>query len=189
MGHLTQHGDKFKILQLGDMGLGFKGVKLPNLHHNFGFIRGNHDSPDLCRMHDNYAGEYGMWNDLFVMGGAYSVDWMHRVPGISWWPNEEMEDYRLEKCLKLYTDLKPKIVASHEAPQSVGTALLKDGGFRLYKMGSTESRTAKMMQRMLEHHQPEHWFFGHYHRDWQANLGGTHFQCLNELSTTVVEVK
>ena len=188
-GHLVQHGDDFKILQLGDMGLGFEGVRLPSIHKNFGFIRGNHDSPSMCRMHSNYAGDFGMWNGIFVMGGAYSIDWLHREPGISWWPDEEMSHEELDECLKAYIAAKPSIVASHEAPQAIGQALIQDGGFRVYKYGSTESRTAKMMQRMFTYHQPEYWFFGHYHRDWQANLGGTHFQCLNELSTTTLEVK
>lgn len=177
------------ILQLGDMGLGFQGVNLPKLNSSFGFIRGNHDAPDMCRMHPNYAGEYGMWNEVFVVGGAYSIDWLYRTPGTSWWPNEELDSNSLESMLELYLKCKPRIVASHEAPDGVGKQLLRDGNFREYKFSSTESRTARMMQRMWHHHEPEHWFFGHYHRDWQTKFGNTHFQCLNELSTTTLEVK
>lgn len=176
-----------KTLQLGDMGLGFRGVNLPNLHIDFGFIRGNHDAPDQCRMHHNYAGEFGYWNGIFVIGGAYSIDYAWRIPGVSWWPNEELDEEQLEAALKLYIDTKPQIVASHEAPDSVGKLLLGDG-FRDYKISSTDSRTAKYMQRMINHHYPKHWFFGHYHRDWAAELGGCKFQCLNELSVADITI-
>lgn len=184
LGHLKRSED-LKIIQLGDMGLGFRGVDLPRLHSDFGFIRGNHDSPRLCRMHPNYLKDFGMHYEVFLIGGAYSIDWAHRTPGSSWWPDEELSTEQLDKCLEAYAQRKPRIVASHEAPQSIGEALLIDGGFRPEKWGSTESRTAKVMQRMLSYHQPEQWYFGHYHRDWTATVGGTRFRCLDELSTCV----
>jgi len=170
------------ILQVGDLGLGFRNVNLPILSEDFGFIRGNHDSPDLCRMHPNYAGEFGMWNGVFVVSGAYSMDWQWRTPGVSWWPNEELTIEQGYKALEAYEAAEPRIVASHEAPQQVGEALLRDGGFRPEKWGSTSRRTAQLLQRMYEVHQPEYWFFGHYHRDWYRLVGNTQFHCLNELS-------
>lgn len=40
-----------------------------------------------------------------------------------------------------------------------------------------------MLQKMLEIHAPKVWVFGHYHKDWQSNIEGTKFVCLNELCT------
>jgi hypothetical protein len=181
--------DSDYILQLGDVGLGFKGVHLPSLNQSFGFIRGNHDSPSLCQMHPNYAGEYGVWGPgVFVVGGAFSIDWQWRVPGKSWWYDEELYVEQLDKALELYKATKPRIVATHEAPSSIGRALLEDGGFRLYKEGCIDSRTAQYLERMFHAHQPEHWFFGHYHRDWVKRTQGTIFECLNELTLRHVEV-
>lgn len=188
------------VLQLGDMGLGFRGVTLPNLPHSFAFIRGNHDSPDLCRMHDNYAGEFGNITidspnnehvSVFVVGGAYSIDWQWRVPGVSWWTNEELTIEQGYKALEAYEAAKPRIVATHEAPQQIAEALLRDRGLRPEKWGSTQSRTAQLLQRMFEVHQPEYWYFGHYHRDWQLNLKGAraHFQCLNELNIAHIDTE
>jgi Calcineurin-like phosphoesterase superfamily domain len=174
--------DSDLTIQLGDMGLGFKGAILPEQNSSFKFIRGNHDSPDFCRMHPNYAGEFGQVGPVFVIGGAYSIDWMHRVPGKSWWPNEELSVEQLDAALETYKAAKPQIVASHEAPSSIGRALLEDGGFRLYKSGCIGSRTAQYLERMFHAYQPEHWFFGHYHRDWMIQKEGTTFHCLNELS-------
>jgi hypothetical protein len=174
------------ILQIGDMGLGFSGVKLPLTSGKFGFIRGNHDCPSMCQEHPNYAGEFGMWRDVFVVGGAYSIDWAHRIPGRSWWFNEELSIEQGEEALQQYLSNKPRIVASHEAPTVVAETLLRDGGFRPEKWDSTQSRTARLLQRMFSQHQPEHWVFGHYHRSWQLTLEGTKFQCLNELEATTI---
>jgi len=180
--------DSDMVLQLGDMGLGFRGVTLPSMKPNFGFIRGNHDSPDLCRAHPNYAGEYGMWNSIFVVGGAYSIDWQWRVPGQSWWDNEELTPDQGIAALVAYVEAKPRIVATHECPQQIGEQLLRDGGFRPEKWGSTQSDTARLLDKMWNAHQPEHWLFGHYHRDWTLAARGTTFQCLNELSPATLEV-
>lgn len=179
---LSSHGES-RVLQLGDMGLGFKDVYLPNLNSDFGFIRGNHDSPSRCQHHFNYVREFGMWNGIFVVGGAFSIDHAWRTPGKTWWFNEELTIEQGDKAYNLYVATKPKIMASHEAPEMVGEALLRDQGFRPEKWGSTQSRTARLLQRMFDAHQPEQWFFGHYHRDWETSIRGTHFHCLNELST------
>lgn len=176
-----QCNDSDLVLQLGDMGLGFKNVNLPDLK-KFGFIRGNHDSPDLCKMHKNYAGEFGMWHDIFVIGGAFSIDWQMRIAGRSWWAAEELSTEQLDIALEAYKKAKPAIIASHDAPQMVGQQLLLDHGWRPEKWGSTTSRTAQYMQRMFNEHQPKHWFFGHYHRDWEREIEGCKFYCLNELA-------
>jgi hypothetical protein len=176
-------------LQLGDMGLGFEGVHLPHLDASFGFIRGNHDAPGLCRSHNNYAKEYGDWNGVFVVAGAYSIDWQWRTPGRSWWPDEELSSEEGQKAYTAFVEAKPRIVATHECPKEIGEQLLKDGGFRPEKWGSTESRTAKLLQDMWDAHKPEYWFFGHYHRDWAIDIRGTKFNCLNELAVKQLEIK
>lgn len=183
---LATMGESGHILQIGDMGIGFRGVELPRLHETFGFIRGNHDSPSLCRQHPNYARDFGIWNGVFVVAGAYSIDWECRTPGKSWWFGEELDSKDQEAAYELYVQEKPRVVATHECPRLVGEAILKDKGFRPEKWGSTESSTALLLQRMFEAHQPEDWVFGHYHRDWDAKIDGTRFKCLNELSTARV---
>jgi hypothetical protein len=177
------------ILQVGDMGLGFQGVNLPPQPACFGFIRGNHDNPGLCQSHSNYAGEYGPWNGVFVVGGAFSIDWQWRVPGKSWWFGEELSAEEGQKAYEAYAKQKPRIVATHDCPQEIGEQLLRDGGFRPEKWGSTESRTAKLLQAMWDIHKPEYWVFGHYHRSWTIDIRGTKFRCLNELEVAQLEVK
>jgi hypothetical protein len=177
-----------RILQLGDVGLGFTGVHLPAMKADFGFIRGNHDSPQHCRQHYNYAGEFGVWNGIFVVGGAYSVDWPSRTPGVTWWPDEELSPEQASDCISEYKRAHPRIVASHEAPRSIGEQVLAASGLRPEKFGSTHSSTAKLLQELWELHQPSHWIFGHYHSDWAECVNGTQFRCLDELSTFTVSI-
>ena len=177
------------VLQLGDMGLGFTDHHLPRLDNNFKFIRGNHDSPEECAKHPNYAGEFGMWEGVFFLGGAYSIDhaWRKEVNklghnGLVWWPNEELSPEYLEQAFQLYIRVRPRVVATHEAPSDVAKHLINSLSFREYKLECTTSRTSKALQRMLDAYQPEYWFFGHYHIDWKYEDKGTKFQCLNELA-------
>ena len=182
--YLEKLGDK-PSLQIGDMGLGFEGVHLPSLASQHRFIRGNHDNPQTCRRHQNYAGDYGydFAPKLFYLGGAYSVDKQWRVPGVSWWEQEEMSTRALRSALKTYSEARPEIVATHDCPESVsryllGTILI---GFRPEKLVRT--RTGQALQAMLEIHRPKVWVFGHYHIDKDFEMDGTRFICLNELST------
>ena len=196
---LVERADVPHVFQLGDMGLGFRDVTLPTLGDTFKWIRGNHDDPAQCRAHPNYAGEYGVWNDIFFIAGAFSIDheWrrvmmMQQGAKPCWWPDEQLSEDQLEAAYQLYIKVKPRVVATHDAPTEIGTTLLRDGNFRLEKMDGVNSRTAQTFQRMLEAHQPEHWFFGHYHRTWNYEykpwnhrhdeVTYTNFHCLDELA-------
>lgn len=170
--------------QLGDMGLGFRGVSLPKLS-NFRFIRGNHDSPQLCQAHPCYAGEWGYSPEekLFFLGGAWSIDWAMRVPGVSWWEDEELSLAQLESAVQDYLKAKPRMVATHECPTKAARPLLQDllGPYFEAKAQCSESRTAHALQAMFDQHQPEHWVFGHYHISKDFELNGTQFHCVPEL--------
>ena len=180
-----------EIFQLGDMGLGFQGVFLQHLPH-FKFIRGNHDSPEACRAHKNYAGDYGYdkATGLFWLGGAWSIDAAYRIPGVSWWSDEEISVPRLAKAASLYIESKPWIVATHECPRTAASELLKEliGPYFDAKRDCANSRTARALQVMFEKHQPEHWVFGHYHIRKDFELNGTQFHCLPELGAWSVDL-
>ena len=179
------------MFQLGDMGLGFGGVHLSDYDPQLlKFIRGTHDDPALCRAHLNYAGDFGADGPFFWCGGAFSIDaaWRQSImaagsPAI-WWPDEELSQDMLDEAYTLYAATKPAIVASHEAPKSVGERLLEVTGRRPEKWGSTESRTAIALERMFKAHQPAMWFFGHYHIPFHQMIGGTAFECLPELTVS-----
>jgi len=55
---------------------------------------------------------------LFAFGGAASTDSMHRIPGVSWWPqevpNKEEIEYSRQKLMKY--DQQVDIIVTHTAP-------------------------------------------------------------------------
>lgn len=182
--------------QLGDMGVGFSST--PGLHKDImtsgdhRWIRGNHDDPAKCRAlaDRGYAGEYGYYDKfkMFFLGGAYSIDYMYRIPGRSWWSDEELSYPELASAVDFYIRMKPEIVATHEAPTAAATHMLTQvlGGFRSEKLVCGTSRTSVALQQMLDAHQPKEWIFGHYHASKSFDWKGTKFTCVNELDTYTI---
>lgn len=161
-------------VQIGDMGLGFRGVSLPpSPTHRF--FRGNHDSPELCRQHPNYLGDWGYdeGRDFFWFSGADSIDRHLRREGVSWWRDEELSIAQFNEALDLYERVKPSVVLSHDGPQDYISALF---GIR------DRSRTRQALQAAYELWQPRVWVFGHHHvRRELESREGTLFVCLPEL--------
>jgi len=191
------------VVQLGDMGLGFSFVNLPVIDEYahkrwFRFIRGNHDSPQHCYGHQNYLGDFG-YNEflrMFWVSGAFSVDHAQRrarmAAGSSpiWWPDEELDDRSLQDARKLYAEMKPEIVTTHEAPAFIGKKMLDKlviNG-RESKVECFNSRTAAALESLYSIHQPRYWLFGHYHLDFEIEHNNTKFYCLAELSHKTIEL-
>ena len=96
-------------LQLGDMGIGFNDRDpkfskdnlswFPEIDLNHKFIRGNHDNPAMCKSHPNYLGDWGYLSDpnIFYVSGGYSVDYMYRTVGVSFWADEELNTEEMQK--------------------------------------------------------------------------------------------
>jgi Calcineurin-like phosphoesterase len=192
-------------IQVGDMGAGFSSLKpgyppgqeiaFPRTGKDW-FIRGNHDNPKACYENEHYLGDYGFdrkiipGTTLFFMGGAWSIDKPMRIPGVDWWPEEELSPEALEQAVKLYSEARPEIVVTHEAPLSACEHMFKDipifGGWGTTygkETGALLTRTNQALQTMLDIHRPSLWVFGHYHWSRRFVLDGTNFSCLNELET------
>jgi hypothetical protein len=194
---LRQHFQGRRTIQIGDMGIGFKGVGLEKLPDNHKWFRGNHDNPAKCREYSSYLGDYGYLGEdrLFWLAGAWSIDRIARISGISWWPDEELSIKELGEALNLYEQVKPEFVISHEAPHQAAAYLLgaaasagDNQGYFFSKMGCMESRTSVALQAMLDTHQPKEWVFGHYHINMkfqifnkQGEMVKTKFTCVGEL--------
>lgn len=173
-------------VQVGD--LGFRRhydevtATLDPVRHRF--LPGNHDDYEHLPPHS--LGDFGVHEaagiSMFFVRGAFSIDQKYRVPKLNWWPEEELPEERLREAIRLYAEVKPGLMVTHDCPMSicprVGNAqILREFGFR----GELCTRTQAALQEMLDLHQPRRWIFGHYHRDRTFEVNGVTFTCLAEL--------
>jgi hypothetical protein len=188
-------------VQVGDFGIGFgQGDywhESVNDFHRDGthrFIRGNHDNPTVCR--EEMVGcinDGNIEDDVMFIGGAWSIDnpvappgWYRRTAGVDWWFDEECSDKQFEQFYETYKSVKPRVMITHDCPASISYKMFWGSGFLT---GPTyPNRTSAWFDRFLEAHQPESWWFGHWHKSMGFKHGPTLFQCIGELDYVDVEL-
>lgn len=140
---------------------------------------GNHDYIPYYHVYGPSMKNHMFWpnESIFTVRGAESIDKHLRNEGLDWFPNEELNYKEQLEAFDLYCKVKPKIVISHDCPQSVMERIFKMG----WSYGKTQTRT--MLEMMFQEHQPNWWFFGHHHESKDEVINGTRFICLNELET------
>lgn len=176
-------------IQIGDMGVGFRDYNKGEFKENppfdamakgnHRFIRGNHDNPLVCSRHKFWIPD-GTVDDegrMFV-GGALSIDRMYRIPGYSYWENEELSTAELHLMMEVYYTKKPKMMITHECPEFFAQEVMM--GFNSLKIDD-HSRTRQAFDAMFEMHKPDVWIFGHWHNSVRKERQGTEFICLAEL--------
>lgn len=182
-------------LQLGDFGLGFRQTQqeldhlfyvMKNWGDNNRFIRGNHDDPAMCRKNPFWVGDgkASIGERIFYLGGALSIDQIFRTQGVDWWEDEELSYDALFQAIEVYEAVKPRIVFTHDCPDSVAMRLFP------WAQNKNEyaSRTRQALDSMFAIHKPDVWMFGHWHQHIDAVVEDTRFICLNELQTAWLDV-
>ena len=177
--HIHQENPASYTFQVGDMGVGFKGIPLPDISKDDVWISGNHDNHKACKKSPSYLGNFGFATftgeePVFYMRGAYSIDKHLRVEGISWWESEELTSNELDQAIAFYKLIKPKYVVTHDCPESVKNQLWPE-------FDGPITRTRQALQTMFDFHKPKAHFFGHYHQSKDVVIDGTNFVCLKEL--------
>jgi len=173
-------------LQLGDFGIGFKGIEAPDLGEEHRAFYGNHDNPTLAKTKPLFLpNDYGVWREVFYVAGGYSIDKHLRVEGVSWWPDEEISIRELQKAIDLYAELKPRYVASHECPVVVFERVIQP----IIRGRLIRNRTTAALQAMFDIHKPECWFFAHHHLSIQTVIDGCRFRGLAELEIETEHVQ
>jgi predicted phosphodiesterase len=170
-------------VQLGDFG--FKYNTLTNLDpNNHKVLGGNHDNYDIIHKYPHYLGDYGISVvgevEFFYYRGAYSIDRQYRTVGIDWWEQEQVSIDQFMKARELYRETKPNIVITHDCPQNIASQML------LPHQKAYENMTGWALQELLNIHEPEYWFFGHWHDSRNIKYGNTNFMCLDELETHTI---
>lgn len=177
---LKKNPDKLHI-HTGDLGIGFANNQKLNYTDNFKFLRGNHDFPEICKNHPAYLGDYGKLTiedkKIFFVSGAFSIDKQWRIPGVSWWENEELSILDLEKAMEEYIEYKPDVMLTHDGPYQATKQL------QSFFDGTIPSRTAQALSAMFDVYQPKIWIFGHWHQNFEKEINETKFICMEELGT------
>lgn len=182
-------------VQIGDFGYGwFSDARKQRLDQFHGslllgdhqFIRGNHDDPAQCKEASGWIedGRFDEKQGIMYVGGAWSIDWARRTPGVSWWHDEELSQEEFDIIHTKYVDSKPRIMVTHDAPDA---AILASFEFPNYFGDFKPTRTSAALQRMFEAHKPDLWIFGHWHIHVDHVVEGTRFICLEELQAADVD--
>ena len=172
-------------VQLGDFGIGFNGPYWEDRvvdYHASGqhkFIRGNHDCPSTCKAAmPGYIPDGTIENDVMFIGGAWSIDWQYRTEGVNWWREEELSYSELDALIAKYEKAKPRIMITHDCPTLAAYHMFIKDGDALAGRTVHLTRTGEALRAMFELHQPENWYFGHWHKTKTMEINGTTFQCL-----------
>ena len=190
--HILETVECDRSIQVGDFGWGFPKENPTEVQYledtmrsgNHMYIRGNHDNPEKCLEHVMCIndGTYEEETGIFYMGGAKSVDQMMRTEGVSWWRDEELSYAAVDSIIESYLSIKPKIMVTHDAPETIVQAV-----FPFYRFDGG-SRTRQALDAMFMWHKPEIWIFGHWHHSVDQDVLGTRAICLNELEYKNINV-
>ncbi len=99
-----------------------------------------------------------------AIGGAYSIDWMLRIPGRSWWPDEQPSP-EIKACVESKLDQigwKVDVVLSHTVP-------LKYEPVEVFLPGIDQRKVDKSTEQWLDQIEERlhygKWYAGHYHTE------------------------
>lgn len=172
-------------IQVGDFGAGF--ADLPQVNQNHRFIRGNHDSPEICKASPNWIPD-GFIETIdgvkfMFIGGAWSIDAHRRIEGVSWWRDEECSYEQLNRFIDLAINENPDVMVTHTCPLEVAGQFYSE---RFGKINGTV--TGNALQALLNATIPKLWIFGHWHQSENQTIGETRFVCLNELEVVTLNL-
>lgn len=192
---------KGPTIQVGDFGIGFGGDywhERANEFHADGthrFIRGNHDKPAQCKSEMiGYIADGTVENDVMFIGGAWSIDnpnappgWSRRTADVDWWADEECTNEEFLRFAEMYSIMRPRVMITHDCPWKVSKEMFFNSGF--INGVHYPTRTGAFLDKLMEIHQPDFHFFGHWHTTMQYKYGNTIFVCLGELDTIDVDLE
>lgn len=165
-------------IQLGDFGVGFGAESYIELatSDKLRVLHGNHDNPSILARYPHDLGRFGFIEiagvKIFFVAGAWSIDQADRIPGLSWWQEEELNMIEGNECLDLWEKYckDVDVVISHDGPPNATQFILRSF--------PRETYTGKLLWEMWKIHNPPAWYFGHWHKSFEKKIGQTVFRCL-----------
>jgi len=103
---------------------------------------------------------------IFTFGGAMSIDKMHRINQISWWPEEIPNKEETERGINNLdkNNWTVDCVVTHAAPKIAIESL--QISYRNFNINKYEDPTVKILDYFYNGLKFDKWFFGHYHFDF-----------------------
>lgn len=141
---------------------------------------GNHD--DYRYVRQPYSlGDFGVhetksWHKIFYIRWAYSIDKAaraHHGPKQSWREEEELTIEQWNECVKLFSEVKPDIVISHDCPEFMTHKYIWANDHFI------KTRTWQILEWCWHAHKPSLWIHGHYHTRQYNFIQWCHFVCLD----------
>jgi len=183
------------IVHLGDFGYEFppgfvKGVDaaLRKAGLELWFVDGNHECfPTLLRYPIREDGRRQLtdriwhlprgfrwtWGDVsfLALGGAYSIDRKWRVPGVSWWREEEITDEQVEQAI---AGGPVDVLVSHDCPTGVDIPGLAESAHLWPPLDLIRADSQRLqLRRVADAVRPSWAWHGHYHCQYEtvADMG------------------
>lgn len=197
IGDIHGHYDKYieltkgcdRSIQLGDLGFRYDCLdKLDHAKHKV--LAGNHDNYHIMNEYPHFLGDYGYFRlngdehslSFFYVRGGLSIDAKERTAGVDWWPEEELGYGQSFAAYKEYMAHKPLVMLSHSAPAPIGERVSRRPSEDVMNTFGCKlpSDTGLLLDHMWYAHQPEWWFFGHFHVNTVLRRGITQFRCIGE---------
>ena len=117
---------------------------------------------------------------FFVMGGATSTDKLHRIEGISWWPEEIPSYVEFDKGLDNLNNCNNTIdyIIAHTAPQSVCDVYIEY--LQIFKYGGPDCME-QYLQTVIENNSFKDFYFGHWHDEWDYGKYHMRYDTITEI--------
>lgn len=172
------------IFGLGDFGYNYTGPfmdRIMDAQTPWAFIRGNHDdtnwireAADVDSMAEGEPTEVAPnltwvpdgamldWDGVKVLcvGGAFSIDKAHRVPHVSWWPDELTSRAAEDRAIRAG---KADILLAHDVPYFEDSRLEKAIRPVGYKVDEASKHNRMRLREIHNSAQPDLTVHGHFH--------------------------
>lgn len=188
------------VVLLGDVGYGFpefdverfNDYLLRNPRIRFYIIQGNHDNADCMNvpiLNVRYittktgAMVYNIENNSVIMiPGALSYDKNMRVPGVSWWENEQLSEEQLSKVVELAKDCD--IILSHDAPLQQYFMFFPET-----KPSRTNRALDMLLMELIRTQRKTLWLHGHLHENYIDIFDVLTIQGIAEDTATILSLR
>jgi predicted phosphodiesterase len=189
------------LIQVGDFGAGFNSEflidmdylnqELANANITLYVIRGNHDDPKYFNGEHEWSNlkllkDYSILvieaKRILLVGGAISIDRLHRKENVSWWRDETFNFNR--ELLETFENID--VVITHSSPnfvypQTFNHLVMSFAAYDpnlLNDLTFERERFNEMYEILIKKNNIKHWFYGHFHTTRSETYENTNFKVL-----------